>query len=715
MPDYLLEVGTEELPAEQVPEAQERLKALMSAALREANVKFDDITTLGTPRRLTCLVKGIAEVQDTVQKKVAGPAVKASFDAGGAPQQAAIKFAEKHGMTVDKLSREDVGGTEKLVANLTIQGKPVAEVLKEIVPASIMQLSGERLMRWGSSDMKFSRPIRWIVSLLGKDEVPVSLGDAIKSGRKTYGNRVLNPGTLDISATDKYVEVLRGARVLADPSEREEVIKKQVAEAAGKVNGKARQLGGSLLEEVVNITEWPHAVVGEFEKEYLDLPDKLIETIMIHHQRYFPVEKSNGGDSKKRLLPYFITIANNDRKEAEAQIKQGNERVIRARLADGRFFYFDDQKTKLSDRKQQLEKLTYQEGLGSYQAKTERLVNAARILTDSLNLDARHKVCLEQTAELCKLDLVTNLVRELPELQGFVGSWYAEIEGQPPDVVAAIASHYAPRSQSDDIPQDTVGQFAGLLDKLDHLVGLFALGRRPTGSSDPYALRRQAQGIVDIVFDGLAQYPVNVTALIELFLALVEPHVEKKKGFDAARTIADARDFLLQRVRTKLQERGYRREIIDSVLSSVDPLRNIPALVLHCDAVQKQASTPDGLNVIRIGARIGKILDETSPATVDASLFKLDEEKALWEAFQSKVVSVWEKDGHFNEPSTLPEYERLSELLQALVKPVDGFFEKVLVNDPDLAVKKNRQGMLRLVYHYFAAIADYTKLLPLVP
>lgn len=713
MPDYLLEVGTEELPADLVPAAQEQIKTLLGDALREANVKFGEITTLGTPRRLTCVVRNIAAMQDTVQKKVAGPAVKASFDASGKPTPAATGFAQKHGLTVEQLGREDFAGTEKLVANLTIEGKPVAEVLKDIVPAAITQLSAERPMRWGASDLKFSRPIRWILSLLDDKEVPVAL-DGIKSGRSTYGNRVLNPGTIEVAASGKYVESLRGARVLADPSEREEVIRKQVVEIAGKVKGKPRQLGGSLLEEVVNITEWPHAVLGEFETEYLDLPDKLIETIMIHHQRYFPVERADAGDSKKRLLPYFVTIANNDRKEAEATIKQGNERVIRARLADGRFFYFDDQKTKLTDRKTDLEKLTFQEGLGSYHTKTERLTCAARILNDSLHLDARTKVCLEQTMELCKLDLVTNLVRELPELQGYVGSWYAEKEGQPPDVVTAIASHYAPRSQHDDIPQDTVGQFAAVLDKLDNLVGLFALGRRPTGSSDPYALRRQAQGVVDIVFDGLKNYPVNLTALIELFLALVEPLLEKKKGFDPKKTIADVRDFLLQRVRTKLQERGYRREIIEAVMSAFDPLENIPNLIIRCEVVQKQSQSPAGLDVIRIGGRIGKILDDTSPATVDAKLFNNDAEKDVWETFRTKVVSAWEKDGHFAQPSTAREYEHLIELLAVLVKPVDVFFEKVLVNDPDVAVKKNRHGMLRLIYQYFAAVADYRVLLPLV-
>ena len=714
MPDYLLEIGTEELPADQVPEAQERLKNLIADALKQANVRFDEVTTFGTPRRLTCVVHQIQPMQDTVEKKVAGPAVKASFDAAGGALPAAVRFAEKHGLSVEGLARETVGGVEKLVANLTIKGQPVGEVLKEIVPAAIMQLSGERLMRWGNGDMKFSRPIRWMVSLLDSEEVPVSI-EGLKSGRATYGNRVLAPGTITIKDTGEYVESLRKARVLADPNERQETIQKQVKAVAAGVSGRPRQLSGPLLEEVVNITEWPHAVLGQFENEYLDLPDKLIETIMIHHQRYFPVEKADATDAKKKLLPYFITVSNNDRKEAEPIIKQGNERVIRARLADGRFFYFDDQKTKLADRKAKLHELTFQEGLGSYQEKTARLMSAASILIDSLRLEARIAVCLEKAVELCKLDLVTGLVRELPELQGYVGSWYAENEGQPPDVVQAIASHYAPRSQHDEIPADTVGQFAALIDKLDNLVGLFALGRRPSGSSDPYALRRQAQGVVDILVDGLQAYPVNVSALVELILEPIQPLLAKKKGFEPGKTIADVKEFILQRLRVKLQERGYKREVIDAVLNAYDPLVNMANVVVRCEVVQQLLDRKEGTNIIRAGVRIENILGADSLHSVDPAKFEVPAEKTLWDSFQQQVVSVWESDGHFKQPNTVEEYLKMLDLLGGIAKPIDDFFENVMVNDPDTAKKNNRHGMLKLIDHYYSSVADFRKLQPLLP
>jgi glycyl-tRNA synthetase beta chain len=707
MPDYLIEIGTEELPADHVPEAQERLKTLLSDGLKKANLAFEDISTLGTPRRITAIIKGLASVQPTIEKKEKGP--KADSPAG-----AAAGFAKKFDLRVEDLIKEEIGGVSYYHANVTIKGREAPTVLQEVVPKAISQLSGERLMRWGTSSLKFSRPIRWLVSLLDNNVVPLEL-EGIQSGRESYGNRVLNPGKVTIDHPGKYVEALRNARVIVDPEERKQMIQKQVLETAKKVSGAPGRLKGGLLDEVINITEWPHAILGEFEKQYLDLPDTLIETVMVHHQRYFPVERTDSGNGKKKLLPYFIAVSNNDRKEAEPIIKQGNERVLRARLADGRFFYFDDQKTKLSERIDALAQLTFQEGLGSYLDKRDRLVHGARILSDSLNLDARIKVCLERTMELCKLDLVTNLVRELPELQGYVGSWYAEQEGQPPDVVNAVVSHYAPRSTDDQIPADDVGKYAALLDKLDNLVGLFALGRRPSGSSDPFALRRQAQGVVDILFGGMTDTTINVNALIDVFLTLLLPALEQKRGFDAQKTVADLRDFLIQRIRMRLQEDGFRREIIDAVTKFRDPLDNLPDALLRLKLLANLASNDDGLAFIRGGVRIGKILKPDSPQAVDPSSFTLDAEKNLWNSFQNEVVAVWEASGQFRLPDSEADYKQMAQLLAKLVKPIDQFFVDVMVNDEDQKKSETRHGLLRTIDRYYSSIADFTELQPLLP
>ncbi len=712
MPTYLLEIGTEELPADHVPEAQERLKTLLSDFLNQANVPFDEIVTMGTPRRLACIVKGLSPVQTTIRKKVKGPKVQNSFDDQGKALPPAVGFAQKQGVAVEQLLREEIGGVEILVADVTIEGRPSTEVLQDVVPKAIAGLSGERLMRWGNYDLKFSRPIRWLVSLLDSDELPISM-DVIKSGRESFGNRVLSPGKLSIDTPENYVQRLREAKVLVDPHERRNVIEKQVIEAASAVSGQPRKLKGALLDEVVNILEWPHAVVGEFGHEYLVLPETLIETIMVHHQRYFPVEKSDGGNGHK-LLPYFIAVANNDRIEATAKIKQGNERVIKARLADGRFFYFDDQKTKLSHRKSALEQLTFQEWLGSYAKKTDRMTKAARAMSDSLKLEAKYSVCLERTLELCKLDLVTNLVRELPELQGYVGSWYAAQEGEPPEVVAAITSHYAPRSQDDSIPADVTGRFAAVIDKLDNLTGLFALGRRPSGSSDPYAFRRNAQGLVDILSDGLPDYAVNVSSLISILMDEIKPLLEKKRGFDADKTTLDLTEFLLQRVRLKLQDRGFKREVIDAVCSGMNVLSNLPDALIRCGCFESLLREDPQLAFIRGGVRVGNILANDSPAIVNADLLENEYEKRLWENFNREVVSP--HGGKLSQPVTSQEYLALMELLKKIVPDINAFFDNVLVNDPDDRAKRNnRHGILRNINDYFAALGDFTKLQPLLP
>lgn len=713
MSTYLLEIGTEELPADYVSEAQERLKSLVGEALSQANLPFESVNTMGTPRRLACIVSGLAAKQTTVRKKVKGPPIKSSFDSTGKALPPAVGFAQKQGLKVDELGKEEIGGVEYLIADLVIEGKASTEVLKDVIPHAITQVSGERLMRWGSSELRFSRPIRWIVSLLDKDELVLQL-DNIKSGRHSFGNRVLAPERLEIEDPESYVDRLRQAKVLVNPQERRALIEKQVTESASKLQGRPRQLKGALLDEVTNILEWPHALVGEFSKEYLELPDTLIETIMVHHQRYFPVERADGSNSNG-LLPYFIAVANNDRKEAEAPIKQGNERVIKARLADGRFFFFDDQKKRLEDRAADLDNLTFQEGLGSYLKKTERLRLAARHLTSALMLEPKYFMCIERALVLCKLDLVSNLVRELPELQGYVGSWYAAREGESLDVVEAIANHYAPRSQDDEIPPDTVGKFASVIDKLDNLVGLFALGRRPSGSSDPYALRRQSQGLVDILMDGLAEYRINVSELMALFMDQIKPSLQNKRGFDPAKALTDLSEFLVQRVRIKLLERGYRREVIEAVCTGGKVLADIPDALTRCRCLDDLISSDPEMKLVRAGVRIGKILGtDEAGGNVNTSLFENESESGLYKTFVEDIQNKW-AEARFTQELEISDYNELLTMLTHLCLPVEKFFEDVMVEDPDQNKRENRHALLGNIYRYFAAIGDFRSLKPLLP
>jgi glycyl-tRNA synthetase beta chain len=738
MANYLLELGVEELPAGFVPEVTERLIDLLKSSLEQANLTFAEVQSFCTPRRLTAVVKGLAEKQESTVKRVKGPPVKTAFAADGQPTVQATGFAAKHNLAVSDLKQEDVSGTTFLIAEVTSPTRDAREVLPELIEKIIPQLSGERPMRWGSCDLKFNRPLRWVVSLLGADIVAFNAAE-ITAGRTSYGHRILSPGAVEIKDADSYEETLAKVFVMVDGAKRKALIQKQVKEKAEALGGVAQQLDSSLLDEVTYLTEWPNALVGEFESDYLALPPTLIETIMIHHQRYFPMEEkasvaagtaagSNGkpgnkqenGQSqglafRRKLLPYFITITNNDRPEAQPKIKQGNERVLRARLADGKFFFFDDRKTKLNDRREALAKLTFQEGLGSYQDKTDRLSQLARTMCDSLGLDPKLKVCLERTTELMKLDLVTNLVRELPELQGYVGSWYAESEGEPLDVAQAIASHYCPRSAADTIPGDKVGQLAAVLDKTDHLVGLFAIGRRPTGSSDPYALRRNAQGVIDILVDGLTDTPVNLTMLIDTLLLCFEPLLSRSgKKIDCEAITADLQEMLLQRLRGKLLDKHFSREAVEAVMASRDPLVDLQDVVIRARTVDHMIAGPGATELIRAGVRIANILKGSQPAKVDEKLLTEAAEKDLYAAFEKQVRSNWERDGVFKAPKTEAEYQSLLDLLRSLTPAVEKFFEDIMVNTEDKAVKANRHALLANIDQYFKSVADFAKLQPVL-
>ncbi|MBI1270903.1 glycine--tRNA ligase subunit beta [bacterium] len=720
---YLLEIGVEELPAAHIPEAQTRLTTLFTEELKGQSLPFDEIKTYATPRRLTVVVSGLPQEQPTIQKSVRGPKYDAGFEADGSPKKAAIGFAQKNGIDVKDLAKEKVGDVDYIVANITIQGKKTGELLGDIVPRVINHVSGERLMRWGNSEFKFSRPIRWIVSLLDKEVVPFSINN-VEAGRQSVGHRILAPGAIEFENPSQYKEKLKAAFVLVDQAERRAIILEQVEKLSREAGGESKKLDSELLEEVVNITEWPYAVKGTFSEDYLALPDALLETIMVHHQRYFPVQKANGNSSPdsiktNNLLPCFITVANNDREGARETIRQGNERVLRARLADGKFFYFDDQKKKLEDRVADLDQLTYQHGLGSYLAKRERLSELAEFLARTMELDGAMSKHLKRAVELAKLDLVTNLVGELPELQGYVGAWYASAESEPEEVVRAIASHYAPRHTDDDIPRDRVGMWAGFIDKIDHLTGLFALGKRPTGSSDPFALRRNAQGLVDILLDGLSDQVVDLELVVDFLLDKFEPMLEarknNKKAFERGRVKEELTDFILQRLRSKLTSQGVNREILDCVLSKPQPLKEISTVQDRCKVLSHLLASEDGVELVRSGVRVANILKPDSCSTVDESLLSTDEEKNLWSSYQSEVLARIETKEHLMNPASFDEYRAMLDCLKPLTGKIDSFFEGVMVNDEDSRKRDLRHGILMNIDRHFKQIGEFKPLQPLLP
>ena len=712
MSDYLLEVGVEELPAGFVPEALDRLCQLLKAELEANSIEFSEIASYATPRRLAALVKNISKMQKTTEKTVKGPPVKSSFDEKGKPLGAALGFAQKNGLTVEELTREEVAGVTYLFARVVTPGKPTKDVLPALIEKVIPQISGERLMRWGSCSVKFSRPLRWFVSLLDKEVVPFSLA-GIESGRHSRGHRILHGGQVEISEAISYEGDLEKAFVMVDAGRRQAKIEKEVKDLAGSLKGHAMRLdkNSSLVEEVVYLTEWPVAVMGDLEPEYLALPSMLIETIMVHHQRYFPLSKDEKVDEEAvdhKLLPHFITISNNDSAGALSKIKQGNERVLRARLADGKFFYFDDGKQKLQDRSEALGKLTYQEGLGSYKDKTERMVELAGLLAEQSGTDGGDRKALLRTCALMKLDLVTGLVRELPELQGFVGSWYAGKDGEDKSVVRAIASHYAPRFSQDAIPQDRVGQLAAVVDKLDHVTGLFALGKKPSGSSDPYALRRNAQGLIDILVDGMPAVPVNLVELIDKLMTRFEPLVNGNGKFNRQEKSLEVQDFLLQRLKGKLLDLSYSREIVECAMAT-GSLENIADLLVRLTVLKELAEDAGKQGLLRVGVRIGNILKADSKAEVDAQTLTEPEEKALWQAFQVRSEQLKVPD-----LPTANQYKQLCSHLSELVEPVDAFFDKILVNDEDRQKRQNRHGILKHIDNSLKRLGDFTRLQALI-
>ncbi|HEY9756038.1 MAG TPA: glycine--tRNA ligase subunit beta [Oculatellaceae cyanobacterium] len=734
MPDYLLEIGTEELPSSYVPEAQKNLSDGLAEILRANNLKFGQVSSMSTPRRLAVVINDLQLTQPTTSKKVKGPPVATSFDVDGRPNQTATGFATKHGLTVEQLEREAVGNQTYLVAEVISTGKHVTEILKDAVPKLIGRLSGERMMRWGSSDFKFSRPIRWLVSLLDSEIVEFTLNN-LKADRVSYGHRILHPQSVTISSSSNYESELLKAFVQVDPARRKETIEQQVNDQAEALSGRALRLSSELLDEVVNITEWPAAVTGDFETEYLDLPDQLIETVMVHHQKYFPVGKkmtdSNGecgesgngnGNKANTLLPHFITISNNDRKEAKEQIKHGNERVLKARLADGRFFYFDDQKTPLSQRRDVVAQLTFQEGLGSYGDKVERMLIAAEKLSGSWGIDDATKKRLFKVLELCKNDLVTNLVRELPELQGFVGSWYASKEGQPHDVAVAIASHYAPRSADDTIPEDLLGQLASVIDKADSLAGLFAIGKRPTGSSDPFALRRQAQGLVDVLVDGLQEVQVNVLELLNTLLALYQPKLADQKkvpSSNSSTTLQELEEFLVQRVKTKLAPSFGRREIVDASLEAREQLTYLPNIPIRAGILENLVSSNEGIELVRAGVRIANILKSSEEQNLDPAQLTIDAEKSLYQAYLTEFCNgnPTGATNHSTEQAelkraahTVSEYQETLAKLSRLVQPINKFFDEVMVNDENIAIRKNRHALLQVINDHFKELGNFSRL-----
>jgi glycyl-tRNA synthetase beta chain len=709
MPTFLLEVGTEELPADFVASAIQQWQTRIPKSLEEQLLVPEAVEVYGTPRRLAVLVKGLPAQQRDHAEEIKGPPARAAFK-DGKPTQAAEGFARKQSVPLEALEVRATDKGEFVFVQKKTPGQNATEILPELVLHWITSLEGRRFMRWGDGDFRFPRPIRWLVALLDEAILPLELvngSECIKSDRLSQGHRVLHPEPIAIPAASAYLDCLHLSHIEVDPVARQTAIEQQIQAAAQKLGCHA-ELYPELLAEVVNLLEWPTAVIGKFDAEFLSLPPKVITTVMVTHQRYFPVQKTPEKNSD--LLPNFITISNGDPAKSDA-IAAGNERVIRARLADAQFFYDSDCSEPFETYLPQLETVTFQEDLGTMHDKVERLIEIAEEISDQLSLTEKQQELVERTALLCKVDLVSQMVYEFPELQGVMGQKYALASGEPEEVANAIFEHYLPRGADDILPESLTGQVVGIADRLDTLVSIFGLGMLPTGSSDPFALRRAANAIVNITWH--ANLEINLDELLEQFSAdFASNHTDKESPYPALQ------EFFIQRIRTLLQEDlGIDYDLVNAVLGENDPeyteralkdLLDVRDRALFLQNIRNNKTLDRIYETVNRSTRLAVKGDldtqQLDPTTVvRPELFEKSSEQNFYDALMQLMPKTQAAQAERN-------YQLLVDNLAQIAPIVSNFFdgeESVLVMAEDVEIQKNRLNLLGLLRNHARILADF--------
>lgn len=688
--DLLLEIGCEEIPARFMPRGLKGLRETAGKILQENRLAYREIFTYGTPRRLVLLVKELAESQPHREEKIKGPSKEASFAQGGKPTKAALGFAGRLGLKVEDLKIEKSGKKEYLVALRSIAGKKTADVLSTLLPDLLKGLSFPKNMFWEESRIRFPRPIRWTLCLYGSDEVPFFYG-GLRSGRETRGHRFLAPASITVRDPEHYFSCMEESAVVLDQDMRRLLIEEGVKSAAAACKLEAC-IDPSLLEEVNYLVEKPEALLCSFPEKYLQLPREVLVTTMQHHQRYFPVEDQEG-----HLSPYFIAVSNNGA-APPATVRGGNERVLKARLADAQFFYEDDLKTPLEQQVKKLQSILFQEELGTVYEKTERLQNLTEFLGSRLNVSENEKEAALRAAYLAKADLVTNMVGEFPELQGVMGREYALKSGERGDVARAIYEHYLPRFAGDRLPMTRAGALLALADKADHLAGCFVLGIRPTGSQDPYALRRQSLGLLQVLLEH--GFHLSLTELIRRALELYRGR-ETLQEMDLEDLTAQIRDFCLQRLRHLFQERGMDYDLVEAVIGS--SLDEIAPLWKRVNFLQANRKNENLALAAAAYTRAANLVRQVPGGAADVKLFLEEQEKKLFECYaaaKEKVRRAVEEDN----------FELALAELAGLKVPLDFFFDHVLVMVDDDRIRHNRLALLLEIKELFQKLADFSKI-----
>ena len=691
--DLLFEIGTEEIPASYMPPVLEQLRKIADESLTNHRISFGEIETLGTPRRITLSIKNIKTLQESQETEVVGPPKRIAYDENGEPTKAAIGFAKTQGVELSALRIVDTERGEYVAASKLETGAPVHEVLETLLPEWIEALRFPKTMRWETKSeeprafARFARPIRWLVALLGDEVINCTYGDA-DAGRLTYGHRSLYPEPITLASADlkAYVENLRNAGVIACPKARRDTIEKQVRDIL-ETEKCLPKVDDELLDTVNYLVENPQPIVGNFSESHLEIPPEVLITAMKKHQRYFPMWKDESALTSK-----FITISNGTDGNTDG-VRHGNERVLHARLNDAEFFYSEDQKTSLADKVERLGAVIFHAKLGSLLDKADRLKALVKFISAELKLAETTIHHTERAAWLCKADLTTHMVIEFPSLQGITGSYYAQNSGEPDPVAAAIAEHYQPLGADTPLPETEVGALLAIADKLDTIVGYFGIEERPTGSQDPYSLRRHALGTIRILQD--RKLPLSLDAVVEKAISLYTVEL-------ADDTKTSVLGFIKERLRVILQEaQQYAPDLADAVLAVGDV--DIIDILKRASVLAEFRLTPNFEEVYNALNRVLRILPPNAPETVDAALLCDAAEKQLY-------ACITEAEPHFQESIQERDYAKLLTQLATLQPAIDTFFDDVLVMAEEPALRTNRLALLNRIGQNIYAVADLTKL-----
>jgi glycyl-tRNA synthetase beta chain len=682
----LFEIGTEEIPSSFNGPALDFIHSWILDKFSEIKLEYESLEVFGTPRRLALLATGIGEkLPDMVEKKM-GPPKRAAFDDQGNPTKAGIGFASNAGVDISEISFEQTPKGEYLCVTRTIPGKATVEVLPEILEGMIGRIPFPKTMRWSNPDVRFARPVHWILALFGGQVLPVKFGN-ITSGRSTYGNRFMSEGAIEVAAPDDYEELLEANHVIPSVEKRKKLIWSSIEAHARDID--AQVIDRDLLDEVVNLVEYPHVIVGSFDESFLELPAEVLVTVMKHHQRFFPLYTL---DTDAMLRPYFCAVSNIVPKD-DALVRRGNERVLGARLDDGKYFFAEDLKVPIEEYAQRLKDVIFHKDLGTSFEKVERFTHIALYLADILAPEKKDKV--REAAYLSKADLNSLMVYELPELQGIMGREYALHQGHDPDVSRAIHEHYLPTSAEDDLPSDIIGDLVGIADRIDTICGCFGIGLIPSGTSDPYALRRQTIAIENILLT--KGYRISISAMIEQALSQLMTKLKR----DVSEVRDDVISFFKSRFVAILQGRGISGDVIEAVLRDFDDPVDTFMRAQAIESVKQQQWFD---SICAASKRVENILKkvEASPE-ISEDLFAQEEEKGLFKSFK-------EVENSFIGFAAKGEYTSALKLLAGLKDPIDNFFDKVLVMAEDITTRNNRIALLKSLVTLFDQIAQFSKI-----